>query len=333
MFGSFMSDTVSAGGRLGWEKLVRKKAKCHHKLTVDWIGGAWMGFSAEGFPLLVRIVYIVGGGSCLTLRHVSAGGSSRSSGRKEVGRFPSVYLGTVSLFVMAENFLLDEIDSLPSATSWCSDLLSTGGDILTMTDKTMSFEGEPEEVQLPSEFLEIDLLMKDVPAPFMLEMVNEDAQETDDSVIPDLSASPVSDMEGNYLLDELMSLNVPEKAPKKKTAKKPKTPTVTKTITKEIEESVLRVKPAQFCHVCWRSTKRVEVAICSNIARSACRKVICQKCFHKFGWNFENASAPSSNWTCTHCCGNCPNKAQCYVYGRTNERRRKQRAALKASTL
>lgn len=89
------------------------------------------------------------------------------------------------------------------------------------------------------------------------------------------------------------------------------------------------VKPAQFCHLCWRSTQRVNVVVCSNILFSSCRKIVCEKCFEKFGWDWAAATSEREHWICTHCRGSCPGKAQCYVYGRTNEKRRRMRAALK----
>lgn len=90
--------------------------------------------------------------------------------------------------------------------------------------------------------------------------------------------------------------------------------------------------PAQFCHLCWRSTRKVKVAVCGNILNLACRKVICEKCFGKRGWDFAAALSGNNKWICTHCKGECPSKAQCYVYSRTNERRRQQRRQIVHNT-
>lgn len=90
-------------------------------------------------------------------------------------------------------------------------------------------------------------------------------------------------------------------------------------------------KPANYCHICWRSTKRVKVAVCSKNVTGECRKVVCETCFYNFGWNWETASkgTEAGGWLCTHCTNECPQRSQCFVYKRTNERRKEERAARK----
>lgn len=61
------------------------------------------------------------------------------------------------------------------------------------------------------------------------------------------------------------------------------------------------VQPSRFCHICLRRAGRVALLACSNAKEGTCRKVICEKCFNCFGWSWDEASNPESNWTCTHC--------------------------------
>lgn len=82
--------------------------------------------------------------------------------------------------------------------------------------------------------------------------------------------------------------------------------------------------PSEHCHVCCRPTRKLRFAICSNIKRSLCRKVICVKCFECFEWNWEHASMDDTTWICTHCRDDCPKRAQCFVYERINSRRKKK---------
>lgn len=80
-------------------------------------------------------------------------------------------------------------------------------------------------------------------------------------------------------------------------------------------------KPSAHCHVCARTSKRVRFRACANVARGVCRKVVCEKCFARFGWDWS-AAAEDKEWTCTHCRGQCPpGKSQCFIYARVNRRR------------
>jgi hypothetical protein len=75
--------------------------------------------------------------------------------------------------------------------------------------------------------------------------------------------------------------------------------------------------PSRFCHICTRQSKKSSPhAFCLNINRGTCRKAVCEKCFIKFGWDWEAVSAPGSQWLCPHCCNICPQGAQCYNYVR-----------------
>ena len=40
-----------------------------------------------------------------------------------------------------------------------------------------------------------------------------------------------------------------------------------------------RAQPSRFCHICSRTSKKVEQIHCRNFAAGACRKVVCRKCF------------------------------------------------------
>lgn len=81
-------------------------------------------------------------------------------------------------------------------------------------------------------------------------------------------------------------------------------------------------RPSNFCHVCQRYQKRNTFAICTNIKNGLCRKVVCHECFLSNGWDWEKAMDNCKSWCCPHCTDTCPRRAQCFTYGKTNNRRR-----------
>ena len=119
-----------------------------------------------------------------------------------------------------------------------------------------------------------------------------------------------------------------------------------------------RSQPSRFCHICSRTSSKVDQIACGNFATGACRKVVCQKCFEEYvyfiylfindvtfifnliitdlsicfflssyffirqNWDWEAAYNNKRNWICPHCRQVCPSRAQCAIYRRTNERRR-----------
>lgn len=92
--------------------------------------------------------------------------------------------------------------------------------------------------------------------------------------------------------------------------------------------------PSRFCHLCSRTAPAVRHVVCGALATSAtCRKVVCDRCFSAAGpvglggHTFDTAVAAGKTWRCSHCVGNCPARAQCRNYTRTNERLRLARSA------
>lgn len=81
------------------------------------------------------------------------------------------------------------------------------------------------------------------------------------------------------------------------------------------------VQPSKFCHICLRRAGRVTLLACVKAIEGSCRKVVCEKCFDTFAWDWQQAIQPQSNWSCTHCREMCPQRAQCHIYKRTNSRR------------
>ena len=75
--------------------------------------------------------------------------------------------------------------------------------------------------------------------------------------------------------------------------------------------------PSIYCHVCGRVAYGGRV--CGRYLRSLCRKVVCEKCLHRF--RLEGSSDDSS-WMCPHCLGTCPPKSKCYVYSKRYLKRR-----------
>jgi len=94
-----------------------------------------------------------------------------------------------------------------------------------------------------------------------------------------------------------------------------------------------RSTPSRFCHICSRTAKKVELLSCANLASGACRKVVCEKCFIEYKWDWKAAIRSRASWQCTHCRRVCPNRAQCAIYRRTNERRREQQQTTRARHL
>jgi len=77
--------------------------------------------------------------------------------------------------------------------------------------------------------------------------------------------------------------------------------------------------PSRFCHVCARHVDNGTMMSCHNIAYGVCRKVVCSRCFDENGWDWE--SAKKGKFVCCHCKGECPSKAQCNTYKKTNRKR------------
>lgn len=90
--------------------------------------------------------------------------------------------------------------------------------------------------------------------------------------------------------------------------------------------------PSTFCHICGRrpnssQTERPWHALCVNLKRGICRKVVCKVCFAKHAMgNFADACDETSDWECCHCSRRCPSKAQCMKYRKVNENIRRKRA-------
>ncbi len=89
--------------------------------------------------------------------------------------------------------------------------------------------------------------------------------------------------------------------------------------------------PSSHCHVCARTAKAVRFAICSRLQAGLCRKVICDKCFARFGWDWD-AALSDPDWVCPHCRDACPpGRSQCFIYARVNRKRETKRAARAAA--
>ncbi len=82
-------------------------------------------------------------------------------------------------------------------------------------------------------------------------------------------------------------------------------------------------KHGKFIMPCLWSRPREKLNACRVWKRrvSTCRKSICEKCVRDIPWEgkvpIETARSQGDNWKCTLCLGVCPDRAQCFVYGRT----------------
>lgn len=84
--------------------------------------------------------------------------------------------------------------------------------------------------------------------------------------------------------------------------------------------------PSRYCHICGRNS-RIEFGQCNNFKLGLCRKVICEKCLILYEPNSRDyALNPNSDWECTHCRQECPERARCKQYTQNNQRRRDKKA-------
>ena len=60
-------------------------------------------------------------------------------------------------------------------------------------------------------------------------------------------------------------------------------------------------QPSRFCHICLRRAERLPLMACGRLRNGLCRKVVCERCFNDFGYDWESSAAPGSGWICTHC--------------------------------
>lgn len=83
--------------------------------------------------------------------------------------------------------------------------------------------------------------------------------------------------------------------------------------------------PSTHCHICCRPSRSVPVAVCGNITDGLCRKSICKLCITEYSLaDWERVKNPGSGWVCCHCVNRCNfvPRAQCFIYSRTNMKRK-----------
>jgi hypothetical protein len=81
---------------------------------------------------------------------------------------------------------------------------------------------------------------------------------------------------------------------------------------------------SRFCHICSRMPRRGQgAAVCRNMEKGLCRKIVCERCIVDNGWNYDMIKSNSSSWLCPHCSGLCPSRSQCHIYNRINARRKR----------
>jgi hypothetical protein len=104
----------------------------------------------------------------------------------------------------------------------------------------------------------------------------------------------------------------------------PQLPLTGRTIGRAFKKYYANATPSAHCHCCARTSRSALFMVCSRLREGLCRKVICNKCFLKNGWNWQEATQ-DKNWTCTHCRDSCPKGgSQCFIYSRVNQRRIKK---------
>lgn len=83
---------------------------------------------------------------------------------------------------------------------------------------------------------------------------------------------------------------------------------------------------SRFCHICSRMPRRGQsAAVCLNMKRGLCRKIVCERCIVEQGWDLAStrAGVEAGTWLCPHCAGVCPPRSQCHIYNRINARRKR----------
>mmetsp|Transcript_15104 Transcript_15104/g.30688 ORF Transcript_15104/g.30688 Transcript_15104/m.30688 type:complete len:269 (-) Transcript_15104:1631-2437(-) len=90
-------------------------------------------------------------------------------------------------------------------------------------------------------------------------------------------------------------------------------------------------RPSRFCHICARTRFTSNHLVCSNISNGSCLKTVCERCFAKYNWGWVDA-IKDVHWKCPHCRQQCPEFARCFVYNRTNGRRKKLKATCESGS-
>mmetsp|Transcript_14885 Transcript_14885/g.31930 ORF Transcript_14885/g.31930 Transcript_14885/m.31930 type:complete len:267 (+) Transcript_14885:231-1031(+) len=97
--------------------------------------------------------------------------------------------------------------------------------------------------------------------------------------------------------------------------------------------------PSRFCHICWRVSSNTELYTCAlyTSETNRCRKVECERCIlahcgEAGASSAEQAlnAAKEGTRRCLHCRGECPERAQCKFYTKSNARRRALREMRKS---
>ena len=88
---------------------------------------------------------------------------------------------------------------------------------------------------------------------------------------------------------------------------------------------------SDYCHICGRTSKTQKMSPCANIRVGTCQKAVCRICFEAYGWDWTRANDPAGGWPCCHCRKDCPPNSRCFVYQKSNEKR-KQKSGSKQSS-
>lgn len=89
-------------------------------------------------------------------------------------------------------------------------------------------------------------------------------------------------------------------------------------------------EPSKFCHFCSQKihTHKGKL-VCQRMKMGFCRKIVCEGCVNRNGWDFQYLSSRNEEWLCPHCAGICPRNAQCHIYNRVNSKRRQEKMGSK----
>lgn len=91
---------------------------------------------------------------------------------------------------------------------------------------------------------------------------------------------------------------------------------------KRRRRTYMNCTPSRYCHICAQIPRPNQGRAPCMLARTGrCRKLFCERCLRRFGWDFEEIERNLDSWLCPHCEEVCPKVSQCHIYNRVNSKR------------
>lgn len=101
----------------------------------------------------------------------------------------------------------------------------------------------------------------------------------------------------------------------------------TNSLSKRRARTYFAAKPSKYCHICAQTRRKNQgVLVCMRNKEGRCRKMVCERCLRRFGYDYDTLKNNASEWLCPHCDDVCPKVSQCHIYNRINSKRQKVRS-------